>query len=92
MAIKQATMMTTNAERVRSPASSPAVKLARPTAITWIQGVGECVLVRRAADDTMTTIGSGQNRRAAKRQDDEDDRRADLRWTVGHPRSAGRRG
>ena len=58
--------MTTNAERVRSPARSPAVKLARPTASTWTQGVGECVLVRSAANDTMTTTGSGQNRRAAR--------------------------
>jgi hypothetical protein len=60
MAIKEATMMTTSAERVRSLARSPAVKLARPTAITWIQGVGECVLVRRAANDTMTMIGRGR--------------------------------
>ena len=58
--------MTTSAERVRSPARSPAVKLARPTAITWIQGVGDVVLVSSAANDTMTTIGSGQIRRAAR--------------------------
>ena len=65
MAISAATVMTTSAERVRSPARSPAVKLASPTAITWIHGVGECVLVTTAAHATRSTIGSGQIRRAA---------------------------
>ena len=77
-AIKQATMMTTNAERVRSPARSPAVKLARPTAITWIQGVGES----RARQQRGQRHDHHDRQRpeppGGQGQDDKEDRRADL--------------
>ncbi len=65
-AIKQATMMTTNAERVRSPARSPAREAGQTDGETWIREHGECVRVRSAADDTITMIGSGQTRRTAR--------------------------
>ena len=78
MAMKQATMMTTSAERVRSSARSPTVKLARPTASTWIQGVGDCVLVRSGPGDTTTSDRQRPDPPGGQGQDDEDDRRADL--------------
>ena len=64
-----------SADRVRSVARSPTVKLARPTAPTSTHGTGDSVARQQRPGETTSRIGIGKTRRMTSGSDAQDERR-----------------